>query len=313
MRSSLYRALSLVLLVAACGGGDGGGGTSDVVEVIKWTPSGDNQNGAVATTLPLVLRVKVTVNDEVAAGYTVNWSGSGSFGTPSMVTGSNGIATTTWTMPEETGAMEALATVTGAVGSPVAFHATAHAGAAVGLQYVSGNNQAQEVHALFNLPFRVQVVDQFLNGVDGIYVHWSVTGPATVLADSVITTEGGFANGYLTGGDSTGSVTMSAAVTGLTGSPQTFTAAVVGPPAIVEIKNNFFDPNFIQISAGQSVKWVWVGSGHTVSTTSGPPIPATPIFNAGAVLGPVLFTSPGAYTYECSVHAGMTGTVNVIP
>src|SRR6478736_8727254 len=97
-------ALLAALLLAACGGdGSGGGGTSEVVEIIKWTPSGDNQTGLAGTTLPLALRVKVTVNDQNAEGRTVTWSGPGVFGSPSSVTNVNGVALTTWTMPDRRG------------------------------------------------------------------------------------------------------------------------------------------------------------------------------------------------------------------
>jgi len=307
-------ALLAVLLLAACGGdGSGGGGTSDVVEIIKWTPSGDNQTGIAGTTLPLVLRVKVTVNDVVAAGHTVTWSGPGSFGTPSMVTGSNGIATTTWTLPNGTGNLTAQASLSGAVGSPVTFFAKSRADVPAMLLKIDGDNQAAEVNQIFGAPFRVQVADQYGNGVDSVIVVWSVDGPVTLIADSVITTGGGYASGFIQAKDTIAVATLTATVTGLTGSPRTFTASVVNTPVVVEVKNNFFDPAVRTINVGQAVKWVWVGSGHTVSSTSGAPIGNTPIQDVGDTYGPVIFNTPGTYTYECAVHAGMTGSVVVNP
>src|SRR6478736_9928271 len=77
--------LPLMLILAACGGDSGGGEPSAVVQIIKWTPSGDNQTDTTGQTLPLVLRVKVTVDGEVAGGRTVVWAGAGTFGTPSSV------------------------------------------------------------------------------------------------------------------------------------------------------------------------------------------------------------------------------------
>ena len=307
-------ALLAVLLLAACGGdGGGGGGTSDIVEVMKWTPSGDNQSAIAGTTLPLVLRVKVTVNDQVSAGHTVTWSGPGSFGTPSMVTGSNGIATTTWTLPQGTGTLFANATVVGAVGSPVSFTANSRADVPAVLVKVSGDNQNAEINQMFGAPFQVQVADQYGNGVDSVVVAWSVNGPVELIADSVITTGGGYANGFMKAQGTIGPVSITATVTGLTGSPRTFNADVVSTPVIVEVKNNFFDPSIRTISVGQAVKWVWVGSGHTVSSTSGPPIGDTPIQNAGATYGPIVFDTPGTYNYECGVHPSMAGTVIVNP
>jgi len=307
-------ALLAALLLAACGGdGSGGGGTSEVVEIIKWTPSGDNQTGLAGTTLPLALRVKVTVNDQNAEGRTVTWSGPGVFGSPSSVTNVNGVALTTWTMPDGTGPVSATATIAGAVGSPITFHATSKADVPTTLLKISGDGQAAEVFQYFGAPFRVQVADQFGNGVDSVIVVWSVDGPVSLVADSVITTEGGFASGFIRARDSVSIVTLTATVEGLTGSPVNFTANVVGPPVEVEIHSNFFDPATANISVGQAVKWVWVNSGHSVATTSGPPIGNSPIKDVGGTWGPVVFNSPGTYSYECGVHLEMTGKVVVTP
>jgi plastocyanin len=305
-------ALLATLLLAACGG-DGGGGTSEVVEIIKWTPSGDNQTGLAGTTLPLALRVKVTVNDQNAEGRTVTWTGPGVFGSPSSVTNVNGVATTTWTMPDGTGPVSATATLAGAVGSPITFHATSTADVPATLLKISGDGQAAEVLQFFAAPFQVQVADQFGNGVDSVMVVWSIDGPVTLIQDSVITTQGGFASGFLQARDSVATVTLTATVVGLAGSPVNFTANIVGPPVVVEVHSNFFDPATANISVGQAVKWVWVNSGHTVSTTSGAPIGNSPIKDAGGSYGPVVFNSPGTYSYECSVHLGMTGQVVVTP
>lgn len=306
------QALLATLLVAACGG-DGGGGTSETVQIIKWTPSGDNQTGLAGTTLPLVLRVKVTVNDQVEGGLTVNWTGPGVFGSPASVTASNGVATTTWTLPDGTGPVAATATLEGAVGSPLTFHATSKPDVPTTLLKISGDGQAAEVLQIFGAPFQVQVADQYGNGVDSVTVVWSVDGPATLIEDSVITTNGGFASGFIQARDSVSLVTLTATVAGLTGSPMDFHANVVGPPVVVEVKNNFFDPATTNISVGQAVKWVWVGGGHSVATTSGPPIGNSPIKYAGGTWGPVVFNSPGTYSYECGVHPIMTGQVIVAP
>ena len=308
-------ALLAVLFLAACGGdGSGGGGNSDVVEIIKWTPSGDNQKAVAGSTLPQVLRVKVTVNEQVSAGHTVTWTGPGVFGTPSVVTGSNGIATTTWTLPEGTGVLHATATLAGAVGSPLTFTATSQADTPVQLLKISGDPQSAEINQLFPSPFKVQVVDQYGNGVDSVMVHWSVDGPVTLATDSVITTQGGYANGFLTAQGTVTTVTLTATVTGLTGSPRTFTANVINNPVLISVKNNFFEPATANITVGQAVKWVWVGSGHSVVSTSGPTIGSSAIQDANATFGPVLFNTPGAYSYECGVHgASMTGQVVVTP
>src|ERR1051326_1291147 len=86
-----------------------------------------------------------------------------------------------------------------------------------------------------------------------------------------------------------------------------------------------FDPATVNISVGDTVRWTWAGSGHSV--TSGPHcipdsqfcspndtncFPGT-LSNAGTVYQHT-FTTPGSYSYICIEHCsiGMTGVVNVL-
>jgi plastocyanin len=85
-----------------------------------------------------------------------------------------------------------------------------------------------------------------------------------------------------------------------------------------------FVPDTLNISVGDTVRWTWAESGHSV--TSGPPcvpdsqycspndmncFPGT-VSNIGFVYQHT-FTQPGTYSYHCIVHCviGMTGVVNV--
>jgi plastocyanin len=85
-----------------------------------------------------------------------------------------------------------------------------------------------------------------------------------------------------------------------------------------------FVPDTVNISVGDTVRWTWAESGHSV--TSGPPcvpdsqycspndmncFPGT-VSNIGFVYQHT-FTEPGVYSYHCIVHCviGMTGVVNV--
>lgn len=315
MRSQFHRLFPMLLLAAACGGeGGSGGGPPEDVTIIKWTPSGDNQVDTSGQMLPLAIRVKVTSDGVGVPDQVVTFSGPGSFGTPSVITNGAGVAATTWTLPTEAGEVHALATLAGAIGSPINFKATGIAGAASEIIKVSGDNQSTTQGDIFNSSFTLQVVDQYGNGKEGVKVHWAVTGPAILLTDSSPSDVNGFANGYLTArADTLGNVVLTATVPDVTGSPMTFNAAVVRTTSTVEVKNNFFDPQVINIKPGGAVKWVWVGTGHTVTSTGGGVIPNSAVLGVGAVWGPVLFSDEGTYTYECSEHAGMTGTVNVAP
>ena len=85
-----------------------------------------------------------------------------------------------------------------------------------------------------------------------------------------------------------------------------------------------FVPDSVNISVGDTVRWTWAESGHSV--TSGPPCfvdsqfcspddtncPAGVLSNIGTVYEHT-FTEPGVYSYFCHAHCiiGMTGVVNV--
>jgi plastocyanin/N-acetylneuraminic acid mutarotase len=85
-----------------------------------------------------------------------------------------------------------------------------------------------------------------------------------------------------------------------------------------------FVPDTLNISVGDTVRWTWANSGHSV--TSGPPCVADSQYcspndmncspgtlsNQGTVYQHT-FTQPGSYSYHCLAHCviGMTGVVNV--
>jgi plastocyanin len=85
-----------------------------------------------------------------------------------------------------------------------------------------------------------------------------------------------------------------------------------------------FHPDTVNISVGDTVRWTWDGSGHSV--TSGPPCAADSQFcspndmncfpgvlsNEGTVYQHT-FANAGTYSYFCLSHClvGMTGVVNV--
>jgi plastocyanin len=87
-----------------------------------------------------------------------------------------------------------------------------------------------------------------------------------------------------------------------------------------------FSPSTVNISAGDTVRWTWEGSGHSV--TSGSSCAADSQFCSPSDMNcpsgatsdiPTVYThtfsQAGTYSYYCSVHcfSGMTGVVNVAP
>jgi plastocyanin len=109
------------------------------------------------------------------------------------------------------------------------------------------------------------------------------------------------------------------AVSGVPSATSTIVDVTVAPGGSLT-----FDPSTVNISVGDTVRWTWAASGHSV--TSGPPCvadsqycspndmncsPGT-VSNTGFVYQHT-FTNSGTYSYHCLVHCvfGMTGVVNV--
>ena len=91
---------------------------------------GAGQSGAVGTTLPKALTVKAVdaYSGNVIQGTTVTFSDNGAGGTfsnPTAVTGSNGVASTTYTLPNNPGTVSITITAPAYV-SPLAYKETAH-------------------------------------------------------------------------------------------------------------------------------------------------------------------------------------------
>ncbi len=134
-----------VVLGAGCGGSDGAGPNPNTPTIAMASPSGNAQSGASGTALASPLRVLVTQGGTPLAGRTVTWGVLASGGTanpPSMVTGADGIASTTVTLPTFAATLKVLATASGANGSPVVFAATS-TGATVAATILVANNEFQ--------------------------------------------------------------------------------------------------------------------------------------------------------------------------
>src|SRR4051794_41447201 len=85
----------------------------------------NGQIGVVGTALPLPLSVRVESDGAPRAGVTVDWAVSAGTILPAhTVSDAGGLASATWTLGPEIGAMTATTTVAGAAGSPGSFSAT---------------------------------------------------------------------------------------------------------------------------------------------------------------------------------------------
>jgi plastocyanin len=89
-------------------------------------------------------------------------------------------------------------------------------------------------------------------------------------------------------------------------------AAVVVAAEAAAVCDDFFSPNTITATHGNSVTFTWKGHiGHNVTFLTGPTSPT-----GSATMSSGQFTtqalSTGTYTFECTIHgAAMQGTINV--
>ena len=80
----------------------------------------------------------------------------------------------------------------------------------------------------------------------------------------------------------------------------------------ITIKNFAFDPSTLTVKTGTVVTWInQDATQHTiVSDTGSPAAFSSAPFSTGASYT-FTFTQPGTYTYHCSIHPSMKGTIIV--
>lgn len=194
--------------------------------------SGNAQTGTAGAALASPITVRVTdQNGDPMASVSVAFAvtaGGGSVGSATVATNAQGDAATSWTLGPMAGAGNngATASVAGLDGSPVAFTASATAGAASQIAVSAGDAQTGEVAAAVAVDPSVTVEDANGNPVAGVSVTWAVTaGGGTTAAGTSMTDAAGQASmqwnlGPLVG---TNAHTLRASLTG--GANAIFTAS----------------------------------------------------------------------------------------
>ena len=81
--------------------------------------------------------------------------------------------------------------------------------------------------------------------------------------------------------------------------PQTYT---------INIQNNTFNPSSLQISVGDTVKWVNMDS--VQHEPKGRVFDSEPLGQNGTF--EYTFNSAGNYVYQCAIHPSMIGTIKVV-
>jgi len=79
---------------------------------------------------------------------------------------------------------------------------------------------------------------------------------------------------------------------------------------IVATATNGFTPSRLNASVGATVSWQFEGVQHTVTFDAADGAPESIPATANATI-PRAFPQAGVYTYHCTIHAGMNGTVAV--
>jgi len=265
--------------------------------------SGNAQTATVNTPLPLPLVVSAADrNNNPVAGASVTFTGTGgTFGTVPVLTGANGQASVTWTLPTVANTYTATAALVSTPSATAAFSATAAAGAAARLVKLDGDAQRGTVSAALTNPIIASVVDQFGNGVGGASVVLAVTAGGGTLNGTLTTTTavtsgvGQAPATWTLGSNEALAQTVQATATGLQGSPALFSATALRP------------------SLGGLGPPTFKGGCHLTGTVTGIAVVdqshVTATF-AGVASGPITLTSAGSGTVTISITAPALSLAN---
>lgn len=107
------------------------------------------------------------------------------------------------------------------------------------------------------------------------------------------------------GGGDSGTTTSPTTPTTPT-TPQTPATPVV--TTSVTVGDNFFNPNNIQVSTGQTVTWTWsTPTTHNVTFGDG----SSGNKGGSNATFAKTFSTAGTFNYDCTLHGGMSGSVLV--
>ena len=96
----------------------------------------------------------------------------------------------------------------------------------------------------------------------------------------------------------------------LAGCNSTTTPPGGGLTAAVTIADNSFSPTTLTVAAGTTVTWTNTGtSTHTVTSDTGTTLNSSNLTHLATF--PHVFATAGTFTYHCSIHSAMQGTVIV--
>jgi len=152
------------------------------------------------------------------AGTAVTWAigGTGTLTPTGGSTNAQGIATATRVLGSAAGVATDTAKATGLTGSPITFGVTTNTGQGATLIKGAGDAQTDTVGGTLPIAYTDTVKDRAGNPVSGVTVTWAVSGGGSIT--------NGVASATRVLGTVAGPQGATATVTGLTGSPSSFSA-----------------------------------------------------------------------------------------
>jgi VCBS repeat-containing protein len=255
-------------------------------------------------------------NGNGIGGKAISWvpsPGSGSASPGSSTTDPNGFASTQWTLGGAAGDNSLNAVFSGL--PPVGFTARGTADVPTTLAKNGGDNQSGFVGTTLANPLSVKVTDTRGNPVADVTVSWTASGGGSVSSPTSATNSAGIAEVDRTLGLVPGDYSTTAAVSGLNGSPVTFTShanlgsasklvfttgpsnRVVGQPFSPALKVEIQDGSGNLIPSNASV---------TITASQGNPVTGTATVNA--VAGVATFSNLAINAvgtgYALTAHSG---------
>ena len=138
---------------------------------------------------------------------------------------------------------------------------------------------------------------------------FSSSDPSKVTVDSKTGTARGLSPGYSVITGTVGSGTQAISAT-----QQLFVVSATSPSTVVASASLAFSPSDVTIDAGSTVEWHFESVTHTVTFYDQLNVGLFHPVNIGPTSNAVVartFPSRGTYTYQCSIHPAIIGTINV--
>ena len=276
----------------------------------------------VGHSIPQPLRVMVTESGRPVAGVTIKWYGVQLSGPLTSVSGADGIASMSWTLPTLATTYRAFAAVSGDEIVSADFAAVAQPDVPDSLAVAQGNNQEAPANASAFAPLTVNVYDRYGNPVPDALVLWGVeSGPAVLEASGVVSN----ALGRATVTARPSGVVGDASVVASVGAHRVAFTLRASEPAWRILLNTNTQPQFISLQNYSAPAVDTVPVGATVIWTLSPfdyddhwldvynsPVNSVTVFPyAFPSTVRLTFTTPGVYHYRDAVFS-IEGTLLVV-